>query len=115
MAFVTAAAAKINSDAVALDGYPAEGTLTETLVNDAITAASTKTGIKRPIYTLSIDLDADLNGRVSPIDIVQSDATRILLTDLIVQLEIDGYTVDYTAVKTRDGKDDKVKLQIRWG
>lgn len=115
MAFVTASTAKTQSDAVVLDGFPAAGSLTETLINNAINAESNKTGTKRPVYTLSVALDADLNGRVSPIDIIQSDASRILLTDLIVQLQIDGYTVDYTPMKTRDGKSDKVKLQLKWG
>ncbi len=114
MAFVTATAAKIASDLVGLDGYPAEGALTETLINNAVTAASTKTGIKRPIYKLSIDLDADLNGRISPIDIIQSDTSKILLSDLVAQLEIVGYRVVYKPVKTRDGKNDKIKLQIAW-
>ncbi len=116
MAFVSAATAKTQSDAVVLDTFPVAGSLTETLINTAINAESQKTGIERPIYRLEIYLDADLNGRISPIDIIQSDDSRILLSDLIVQLERDGYTVASKDFKDdRVGVNDKVLLQLRWG
>jgi len=112
MAFTTAATAKTSSDGVTLSINPAIGTLTETLINAEITVQSTKVTDSR-IYTAKFTLDADINGRTSPIDIIQSDASRIVLDDLIRALNDAGYRTSYNPTKI-DGSDDKVRLTIAW-
>lgn len=114
MAFRTAAAAKTASDTAVQGVNTAIGSLTETLINTAIDAASTKTGLLERLYSVIIDLDADLNGRISPVDIIQSDGSRILLDDLTIALISAGYRLSFNETKTRDGKDDRVNLQIAW-
>lgn len=114
MAFTTAATAKTASDAAEQGTNGAIGSLTETLVNAEIVTASTKTGLLERLYSACICLDADLNGGTSPVDIVQSDDSLILLTDLTAALISAGYRVSVNEIKTREGINDKVKLQIAW-
>ena len=113
MAFTTASTAKTASLAVSLSANPAVGSLTETLINTEIAARSTEITDSR-IYTATFTLDADVNGRTSPVDIIQSDTTRILMKDLIRALNDVGYRTSYSAIKIRSGKNDKVRLTIAW-
>lgn len=48
------------------------------------------------------------------VQIIQSDTTRILVTDIENALLDAGYKVVCRSVKTRDGKPDKIKLQVAW-
>lgn len=113
MTFTTAPDAKIASDGVSIDDNPAVGSLTETKINAGIVTQQ-DLAIDSPIYTATFTLDADLNGRVSPIDIIQSDNSTILLIDLIRALNDAGHRTSYNAIKIRDGKRDKVRLTIAW-
>lgn len=113
MAFTTAATAKTNSDGVSLSANPVVGSLTETLINTEIAVRDSEVTDSR-IYTATFTLDADVNGRTSPVDIIQSDASKIVLNDLIRALNDAGYRTSFTAIKTRTGKDDKVRLTIAW-
>lgn len=114
MAFRAAADAKTASDAAAKGINPAIGSLTEALVNVAIDAASTKTGALECLYLASINLDADLNGGISPVYILQSDRSTILLDDLTIALNNAGYRISVNKTKTRNGTDDRVNIQIAW-
>lgn len=114
MAFRAAAAAKTASDTAVQGINPVIGSLTETLINTAVDTASTKTGLLERVYSVTIDLDADLNGRISPVDIIQSDNSRILLDDLTIALISAGYRLGVNETKTREGKNDKVKLEMAW-
>lgn len=113
MAFTLAATAKTASLAVSLSANPAVGSLTETLINTEIAARSTAVTDSR-IYTATFTLDADVNGRTSPVDIIQSDASKIILNDLIRALNDAGYRTSFHAIKTRTGKNDKVRLTMAW-
>ncbi len=114
MAFTTPATAKSASDGVSLTTNPVITSLTETLINTEIARRSIEIS-KQRIYTASFVLDADLNGRVSPIDIIQSDDSKILLTDLCNALRDVGYRIAFKPVKmNRAGKKDKVNLTIAW-
>lgn len=113
MAFTTATAAKTASDGVSLSANPVIGSLTETLINTEIAVRDTKVTDSR-IYTATFTLDADVNGKTSPVDIIQSDDSRIVLDDLIRALNDAGYRTSYKSIKTRSGKPDKVNLTIAW-
>ena len=113
MAFTTAAAAKTASNAAVLTANPAVGSLTETLINAEIAAQSTRTDTDTKNYTATFTLAADINGRTTPVDIVQSDATRITLDDLVNALGDAGYRVAFRSIKI-DGPLDKVRLTVAW-
>lgn len=113
MAFTTAATAKTASDAASLTANPAVGSLTETLINTGIGTQSTRTDTKTRNYTATFTLDADINGRTSPVEIVQSDASRIILNDLVSALDDAGYRVSFKDTKI-EGSLDKVKLTVAW-
>jgi len=112
MAFTTAASAKTASDNVSLSDNPAVGTLTETFINAEIVTQQ-ELATDTPIYRATITLDADINGRTSPIDIIQSDSSKIVLNDLIRALNDAGYRTSYDAIKIDIGN-DKVRLTMAW-
>jgi len=115
MALQSATTATTASNAAGIDAREVLGSLTITDIDSKITAASTKTNTDERIYKITVALDADINGRTDPIEIIQSDSSRIFIRDLEGALIDAGYRVSYKALKTRDGKNDKVKLQIAWG
>jgi len=114
MTLQTAVAAKTASDAAAIQTRAVLSSLTMTIIDNKITTESTRTDLDERTYKTTLDFDADVNGKVSPVEIIQSDDSKILIEDLIKELIDKGYSVSYKAIKTRDGKNDKVKLQIAW-
>lgn len=115
MSLQAAATATTASDAALIQTKDVLSSLTMTAIDSAITAASQRTDLDERTYKITLDLNADINGRTKPIEIIQSDATRILIEDLVSQLIDKGYRVSYKEFKTRAGKDDKIKLQVAWG
>lgn len=113
MAFTTAATAKTASDAASLKVNPAIGSLTETLINAEIATQSIRTDTDTRNYTANFTLDADINGKTTPVDIVQSDSSRISLDDLINALNDAGYRTSFRAIKLA-GALDKVRLTVAW-
>ncbi len=113
MAFTARATLKTASDAAVIQA-PIPGSLTETLINTKINAESIRTDTSELIYKASFVLEADVNGRTSPVEIIQSDATRLLLSDLVYALNDQGLSVTAKARKTRDGANDKVILKVAW-
>jgi len=76
---------------------------------------SERTDIEDRTYKITIDLNADINGRVEPIEIIQSDDTKVLLTAILAALLDAGYNTTYRAKKaSRVGGQDRVCLQISW-
>lgn len=91
--------------------------LTMDAIDSAILAQSTKTDIDSRQYKVSMDLisSTDSTGKVQ---IIQSDSSKILLSDLVDALTdpLAGYRVSYKCIKgSREGRNDKIKLQIAWG
>lgn len=81
-----------------------------------ITTESERTDKEERTYKTTIDLDADINGRVEPIEIIQSDASKVLLTDILAALHDSGYQTVYKEKKaSREGGQDRICLQIDWG
>jgi len=113
MAFTSRSTLKSQSDAAAIQA-PIAGSLTETLINTKINSESQRTDTKERIYRASFILDADINGRINPIEIIQSDATRIDLKDLIYALNEAGLDASFKETKTREGKNDKISLKVGW-
>lgn len=113
MAFITAATAKTSSDSANIAANPAVDSSTETLINAEIAAQSTRIDKYVRTYTATFTLDADINGRTSPVDIIQSDNSRIILDDLINALTDAGYRASFKGIKI-DGGIDQVRLTIGW-
>lgn len=114
MALITPTQAKTNSDAADIQVNPFIGSLTETLISTFITDESNRTDTKTRIYTVQFYLEADVNGRTSPVDIIQSDASKIKLTDAVLGLEAAGFRVTHKSRKTHDGINDKVVMTVGW-
>ena len=115
MSLQTAATATTASGAALIQTRSVLNSLTMTTIDSAITAASQRTDLDERTYKITLEFKADINGRTKPVEIIQSDATRILIKDLVMALIDESYRVSYKEFKTRSGKDDKIKLQIAWG
>jgi len=115
MSLQSATTATTASDAALIQARDVLSSLTMTTIDSAITSASQRIDLDERTYKITLDFDADINGRTKPIEIIQPDSSRVLLSDLISQLIDSGYRASYKAFKTRVGKNDKIKLQIAWG
>lgn len=115
MALQTAAAAKIASDAAVIVSNDMTDSLVMTeSINAAITAASIKTDTKERVYAARLDLEANLNSEREAIELIQSDASTVMLRDVEETLRAAGYRVACRSIVTRDGKADKVKMTVAW-
>lgn len=115
MSLQSAATATTASDVAVIQARVVLNSLTMIVIDSAITVASQRTDLDERTYKITLDLNADINGRIKPIEIIQSDDSRILIADLVMALIDEGYRVFYKGFKTRNGKNDKIKLQIAWG
>lgn len=115
MTLQAASTTKTSSAGVALDERSVIDSLIMTDIIEAkIKTESTATGRDEETTKITIDIDADINGRTKPVELIQSDNSRILLEDVIKAFSDAGYRSSFKAIKTRTGKNDKVKLQIAW-
>lgn len=115
MSLQNANSATTASNAAVIQASAALTSLTMTTIDNAITVASQRTDLDERTYKITLDFDADINGRTKPIEIIQPDSSRILIKDLVSQLIDKGYRASHKEFKTREGKNDKLKLQIAWG
>lgn len=113
MTFRNATAIKAISDAVTpgidtvLDG--AVGTA----IDAAISVAAAKTGIERT-EKATVDLEAVINGRQSPIEIVQAGG-NLTLDAVLTKIRSDEFRVVARPKKCwREGGKDRVTLTIAW-
>ncbi len=90
------------------------GALTMTKIAAKINTEARRTDAGEPVYVAHIVLDGDVNGRTKPVDIIQSDDTKVSLMDVVMVLGDENYQVVSRSIKTREGKPDKIKLQIGW-
>lgn len=114
MALQLAATAKAASNAANIAVKAALSSLVMTVIDTAITAESTKITDDSRSYSIVLDFDGDVNGRTKPVEIIQSDNSRITAEDVESALILRGYTVAYRGIGTRDGKNDKVRMSISW-
>jgi len=115
MTLQTSITANNASNASNIQARAVLNSLTMNAIDSKITTESERTDLDERTYKITLELNADINGRMNPVEIIQSDSTRILIQDVVSQLIDKGYRVAYKAIKTRDGKPDRVKLQIAWG
>lgn len=84
-----------------------------TAIDDKIDSESKRTDVKT--IKVTIDLAAVINGRVDPIEIIQS-GENLMLSDLVLALEEKGFRVVVRPKKAaRDGGKDRVTLALSWG
>jgi len=114
MAIQSATDARTVSNATALDPMIVKSSASMDLINAKITAEAEKTGKMEPTYKAVITLNADVNGRVSPVDIIEADNNRILLTDVEMALKDEGYRVFCYPRKMYNGGLDKVNITVAW-
>lgn len=115
MALQLASVAKTASDAAAIQTKPVLTSLIMDVIDTAITAESTRVDLDVRTYKAVLTLKADINGGTKPIDIIQSDDSRVLLEDIEKALIDAKYRVSSNAIKaSREEADDKVKLQVAW-
>jgi len=110
MSLRTAAAAKTAS----ISNVPSEGSIFSSLlmaVVDTEINAQAALGAYKAIFTLA----ADVNGRTKPVEIIQSDQSKVNLDDLIDALVLRGYRTSFKALKAAiTSNTDRVKLTVAW-
>ncbi len=115
MALQQASAAKTASDTAAIQTRTILTSLVMGVINAAITTESTRTDLDERTYKATLTLDADVNGGTKPVDIIQSDDSKVLLPDIESALIDAGYRVSCKAISSsREEVDDKVRIQIAW-
>ena len=110
MALQLASAAKTTSIA----NVSAEGSIFDSLVMGVVNT-EINTQATLGAYKASFTLAADVNGRTKPVELIQSDETKVNLEDLIDALALRGYRVSFKALKAaRKSGTDRVKLTVAW-
>ena len=116
MALQQASTAKTASDAAAIQVRSILTSLVMGVINAAITTESERIDVDERMYKITLTLEADVNGRTKPVEIIQSDSSRVLLSDIEAALMDAGYRVSSKPIKSsRVEVNDKVKIQIAWG
>lgn len=113
MALQSAVSAKTASDSANIKTRAVLTSPTMIAIDAKITVESTRIDKDEPTYKLDIEFPGDVNGRTKPVEIIE-DGGRILLIDIENALIAEGYRVSAKGVKTRDGKADKIKIQVAW-
>ncbi len=114
MALQLATTAKAASDAANIAIKDALSSLVMTVIDNAITAESTKITDDSRSYSIVLYFEGDVNGKTKPVEIIQSDNSRIIAEDVQSALMLRGYTAVYRGIQTRVGKRDQVKMSISW-
>ena len=115
MALQAATTAKTASDAAAIQSRSILTSLVMGVIDTAITAESERTDVDERTHKITMTLAADVNGRTKPVEIIQSDDSKVLLMDVEAALVDAGYRVSSKSIKaSRVGVNDKVKIQIAW-
>jgi len=82
-------------------------------INTLITEQSTTEDTENRIYKVSIDIDC-VASEGQPIKLIQSNLSEVNLYDVEQTLRDKGYRTHCRIVVTREGKNNKVKLQVAW-
>lgn len=107
MALRTATTIKVISDA----NTPAEIAVLEGDVGDIIDAAANARALLG-FQTAAVSLDAVINGKTDPIEIIQSGG-NLSLDDVLVSLVNKGYRASAQPKKS-DGGQDRMVITIAW-
>lgn len=114
MALESASTSKANSDVAAIQARAVLTSSTMAIIESKILAESTKVDKDERTYVAYFVFEGDVNGRTKPVEIIESGGGRIFLVDIENALMDAGYKVHSQSPKTRDGKPDKVKIQVAW-
>lgn len=112
MTFRNAAAIKVISDGVTPDEDTVLNGTVGTAIDAAISSAAALSGIERT-EKVNIDLEAVINGRESPIEIVQSGG-NITLEAVLTKIKANGFRVSARPKKSYSVCPDRVTLTIAW-
>lgn len=112
MTLQASSSAKTASDAAAIF-TSLTSSLVVTLINTEITAQSTKTDTEERIYRATLYIDCETVGD-GPIELIQSDASKVNLYDVEETLRTAGYRISCKAITTRTGIKDKIKITVAW-
>ena len=113
MALVSAGTSKTISDGAAVPDHPILLSLTITAISAKIATEAAR--VDERTYTASFVFDADINGKTQPVEIIQSDLSRVVLGDVIKALTDEGYRVTYKSRKASSVSGiDKVQLTVAW-
>lgn len=112
MTFRNAAAAQTISDGATIDEDTTLDGAVGTKIDLAISTAAAITEVKTEKCV--IDLNAVINGRESPVEIVQAGG-NLMLDDVLVAIKNGGFRVSRRLKKCgRVGGQDRVTLTIAW-
>ncbi len=115
MTLQLASSAKSTSDAATIETRTILSSLIMAVIDAEITTQSARTDLDVRTFKAEFTIDADTNGGNSPAQLIQSDSSRVLLSDLEGALTDAGYKIsEKTILSSRTGVSDKVKLQVSW-
>lgn len=116
MALQQASTAITASDAANIETRDILTSLVMGVIDAAISTQSIKTDTDERIYKVTLTFPAAINSTTGVVELIQSDSTKVLLSDIEGALTDAQYRTSYKAIKaSRVGIDDKIKLQIAWG
>ncbi len=115
MALQTAPTASIASDAAVIKTRSILSSLAMGVIDAAITEESERVDLDERTYRTVITFNANINGRTKPVEIIQSDESKVFLNDIINALVDAGYRTAFALKPTsRDGGQDRVTLTVAW-
>ena len=115
MALQSAATAKTASDGASIQTKAILTSLVMGVIDAKILAESTRTDLDKPTHKATFDFNADINGRTSPVEIIQSNESKGFLTHIIDALTDAGYRTAFVLKPaSRQGGQDRVTLTVAW-
>lgn len=116
MALQQAITAITTSDAANIETRDILNSLVMGVIDAAISTQSSKTDTDERIYKVTLTFPATITSTTGVVEVIQSDLTKVFLSDIEGALTDALYRTSVRAIKSsRVGIDDKVKLQIAWG
>lgn len=113
MALRDAAAARVISDGVSSSTTTIFDGAVGTVIDDAMGAAAIIATRNNGTYLAKFDLEAVIDGRTDPIEIVQAGG-NFGLDDVKKEIGIQGYRVSFQPKKSTSTVKDRVTFTIAW-
>lgn len=113
MALRDATAARVISDGVTPSTTDIFDGAVGTVIDDAMAAAAAIATRNKGTYLAKFDLEAIINGREDPVEIVQSGG-NFDLDDVEKELVVLGYRVSTRRKKSTSNAKDRVTFTIAW-
>lgn len=114
MPLQSAATAKTTGETTVIQARPALISLTITDINNLITVATTREDVIEKPHKITTVLEATKDAAGTE-QIIQSDESTVPLLDVVGALTDAEYRVAYKYIPaSREGLNDKVKLQVAW-